>query len=367
MQNTFFLRKSVKTSQDEKLLLRLSFAEMVTQEDISVLLAGYDIESARLEFSLLLAYLLKRNLHLEFPKQITPRLEGIIRYFQHRNATLLCAFNEIGKQLNEKKIPILLMKGIAMRYFRPNEPRCMWDVDFMVPEEYYDEAIQTAIDLGYEKKEIVYQYHSTDLSRGVAAIDIHRLFTKGEGNYWEVIREMFSNAKETIAFDVNVLVPRPEDLLLITLVNSYYNIVIQPTTENTKEFYWFYDCARIIRDNKNLDWDIVCNTASRIGILYQIFAMLDLLDGLIPAILPAELQAKVFRNRKKTAYSVNMDVLTREKGNLFYERKYNTYRTLPGIVSYTVKSVKYIWMWGIQKNPFMRFLFLNVYIKHEIK
>jgi hypothetical protein len=367
MLNISFLKENAKISQTDKLLLRLSFADTITQEDITNVLIGYEIDDAHIGFTLLLAYLHKRHSYITFPEEIVPRLEGLIRFFQHKNATLLCAFGELGRQLNAKEIPILLMKGIAMRYFRPNEPRLMWDVDFLVPEENYDEAVKTALDMGFERCDIAYQYHSTDLKKGAAAIDIHRLFTKGNGDYWNVIREMFSNATKTTAFGAEILVPRPEDVLLITMVNSYYNLIIQPPT-HVGEFFWFYDCGKMIKDKKDLDWNILIDTASKVGILYQIQALLYLIDWIVPSIIPADILINLRMVEKEIAYKVEMDILEREKLDLFVQREVvdkAKHQTLQEIETWLDIRRKYRWIWMIRRIPLVRSLFLDTFVRSQ--
>jgi len=322
MQHPFFinyLKKDTNITPADRLLLHLFFSKSPSKEDIDALWSNYDVNNAHLEFSLLVGLLKKRHPEVEFPKSIIPQLDGILRFLQVKNAVLLQGFNEIATELNKKGIPILLTKGIAMKYFRPDEPRYMSDVDFIVPEELYDEAVKTANDLGFSGGKIS---HSADLSKGDVCVDIHRSFLHGKDKRGAaVLRNMFANAKKTSAFGVDVLIPSPEDFMLLMLSNAYHNIAVQPSI-HISVCYYFFDCARLIEDNKDLDWDAVCAAASESGILYQIQTFLELLNWLFPSFLPEELLAKIAVNSEEhTTEQLKNDMLFRINDKLLQQQK----------------------------------------------
>ena len=78
-------------SQKEEYLLNLYISKNVTKKDIYSLLYDfdYDIEKETLNFNFLLAHLFQNNPHIEIPKDIEPRLKGVLRWFQYRNILLL--------------------------------------------------------------------------------------------------------------------------------------------------------------------------------------------------------------------------------------------------------------------------------------
>jgi hypothetical protein len=319
MFDTSFLKEEVNIGEKDKLLIRLSFADIVAPDDLVNLLSDYDIENARLDFNLLLAYLLKKYPDLGFPKEIVPRLEGVIRFFQYKNATLLHAFKEVGAQLNLKKIPILLIKGILMRYINPNEPRLMFDVDFIVPEKDYEEAVQTAVETGFTVK-LVCQ-HSTDLVKDTAALDVHYLFMHETDRAGAaIIKEMFARAKNTTAFGIDVLIPALEDWMIVVLTNAYHNVVVEPPSATAKEFFYFYDIAKIIKSNKDLNWDVMLNTAAKAGILYQIRTILDFFDEIVPGMLPSDLFAKIAQYKKIGEAKIKRDIIARNSNKLRYDQ-----------------------------------------------
>jgi hypothetical protein len=311
-----FLKETITITKHDRLLLRLLFADTLTQDNISELLVDYDIDEAPVDFSLRLAYLLKNHPQIEFPPQFLPRLEGLIRFFQYKNATLLCGFNEVGKRLNKKQIPILLMKGILFRYFYPNEPRFMWDVDFLVPEENYEEAIQTAVESGFSIK--LREPHSTDLVKGAAAIDIHRSYIHSASCPVNT-EKMFAEAETTVAFNVNVLVPKPEDVMVMMITNAYHNIVVFPQKERGG-FPFLFDCVRFISDKK-MDWNVLFDIAVQTEITHQIKIILGLIDWLLPELFPVGLLSEIPGNKRKDESKVKMDILARNIHKLRYDRR----------------------------------------------
>jgi hypothetical protein len=358
MLSISFLKETINIQPRDKRLLRLSYANTLTQDDVSDLLQDYNIEEDSIDFSLRLAYLLKRNPQLKFPGKIVPRLEGIIRYYQYKNATLLCAFNAVGKQLNKKKIPILLMKGILLRYFRPNEPRFMWDIDFLVPEENYEEAIQTAVESGFRIK--LLEPHSADLVKGAAAIDIHRLYIH-DGGHPMNIKKMFAEAEKAVAFDVEVLVPKPEDVMIMMITNAYHNIVVFPQKQKD-DFSFLYDCAGFIND-KGINWDDLFDIALQTGITHQTNVVLALIDWLLPSLLPADLLTKIPGNKRQDESKIRMDILARNIHKLRYDRcnmKLSQCRTLrEGILWFKINT-KCMGITILQQNALARKLFVDI-------
>ncbi|MCL2649952.1 MAG: nucleotidyltransferase family protein [Candidatus Azobacteroides sp.] len=348
----------------DALLLHLFFSDTLTQENVDTLLSGYEMDNARLEFSLLVALLRKKHPEVQFPQSIIPRLDGIVRFFHVKNAALLEGFNEIGKALSERGIPILLTKGVVMKYFRPDEPRFMSDVDFIVPEDFYEEAVQIAKDLGFSG---VQEHHSTDLTKGGAFIDIHRLFLHGgEKEGAIILKNMFANAKKTSAFGVDVLIPSKEDFMLLMISNSYHNIAVQPSI-HIGSYYYFFDCARLIEDNKNLDWDAIFETASKSGNLYQIWVYLELMNQLIPAFLPEGLLAKIpiksedpmiEQLKNDTLFRINDELLQQQK-----ESKLSNCKNIPDVIFSLGVRMKRALLAVVRKIQVMRFLFLSIFFR----
>ena len=148
----FFVRYLNISEKQEYLLKLYTSKENVTKDEIYHLLYDfdYDIEKETLNFNFLLAHLFQNNPHIEIPKDIEPRLKGVIRWFQYRNISLLSCLKQLIGELNKKNIPVLLIKGAAMRILEPNKSRMMADVDCAVGIDDLNETIKISRKLGFK-------------------------------------------------------------------------------------------------------------------------------------------------------------------------------------------------------------------------
>jgi hypothetical protein len=361
MLDISFLKKTINIGEKDKLLLQLSFADAVTPDELADLLSDYDIENARFDFTLLLAFLLKKHPYLKFPEKIVPRLEGIIRFSQYKNVAFLQAFKDAGTQLNRKKIPVLLIRSILMRYLNPKELRLLFDVDFVVSEENYEETIKTALETGFAVKSS-YQY-STHFAKGAVVMNIYRLFMHETGRAGVAIfKEMFTRAKNTNVFGIDVLIPATEDLMIIALTNAYRNLVVAPLPF-AKDSFHFYDIAKILQSDKKLNWDTVFDIAAQAGVFYQIWTMLHLFDWMLPGLLPDDLLAKITPAKRKEEVKIIRDIITRNSNKL----RYDQWR----MKLYKCKSLKDFTLWlsinarseclKLIRNPLACYLFAPVF------
>ena len=171
-EHVWLATKAVQIRQRDTQLLRLTLSENITDADMAELLDGCDISEESLHFNLLLARLINKHPNIKFPRKHIPRVQGISKFVRFKNLSLFNAFNQVGTELNRREIPILLMKGIALKQRWPQSVRPMFDIDFAVPDERFKEAVEVAIQFGYTV--ICNAHHSTDLVRGDEALDIHR-------------------------------------------------------------------------------------------------------------------------------------------------------------------------------------------------
>ncbi|MDR0543693.1 MAG: nucleotidyltransferase family protein [Dysgonamonadaceae bacterium] len=359
MLYTSFLQAKAHISEKDILLLRLLFCNSATQDNIDKLLEGYDMDSASLAFNTLLAYLMQEHSDIKFPDELIPRLKGVIRFLQYKNAALLEGFSDAGKRLNAKNIPLLLIKGIAMRFLDISKPRLMWDVDFVVDEENYDEAIRCAEEAGFTIK---WRWpHSSDLIKGVAALDIHRLYMHQHGTVAFTsnnIRRIFIEARKETFCGVEVLIPRSEDLMLIALTNLYHNLVVD-RNEKVNRYYCCYDILKIITSNQ-LNWDVIIDASLQMNVLYQIRIILEFVDELWPSAVPGELLDRI-RAYPFDEFQVKRDRLTGSLEGVvcaWHNWDFRKCRTPKDIVSGLTLGFKYLCAKIIEENAIAkRYLF----------
>ncbi|MDR0812105.1 MAG: nucleotidyltransferase family protein [Paludibacter sp.] len=296
---------------DDYKLLKLYFADKPEQEILDSVLSSFIIEDEPLERIFLLTKIYGKHPELHFPDTIIPRLKGVIRYFSVGNAGHLAGFNLVATELNAHNIPLMLMKGIALKFYRSAEPRYMWDVDILVRGNDYNKAIELAIRLGFEIDYI--GVHSSDLKRGSANIDIHRLFAKGMQSKPEFTERIFTDATEQECFGARAYVPATEDLLLIAITNAYHNYFPWGfADEITHPYIGFIDVANIFEDFPALDWQRLLRNANTIGMQYQIEFFLAAFDLICPNRLPAALLEHLKTNVKKWDTETKRNLLIKD-------------------------------------------------------
>jgi hypothetical protein len=242
----------------------------------------------------MLAYFKKLHPSVVFPEYAGPRLDGVLDFFKFSNIKTLSGFSRVGRALNAVGIPILLFKGGAMKFLRPNLQRPMGDVDFLVPPEKYAEAVAVAQKMGFKSKFIKPSPHSADcIIEDGRAIDIHCMTLKGkEAKYAGILdAEMFKRASKQRAFGVNFLLPCWEDLLFLTLVNLCNNIRYSESVSG--RLFSIFDCDFFLKRDKTFDWDIVVDNARKTKTSYQIKLMIELINSVAPRFFPESLREKI--------------------------------------------------------------------------
>lgn len=357
-----YFKKRVNLTKHDRLLLKLTFSDVADDTDIINLITNYDMETAPLGFTFLLINLMQKHPHIKVPKEIMPRINGAIRYFQCQNATLLASFSQIGRQLNNKNIPVLLMKGIAMKYLYPNTPRFMGDIDFAVPFNKYDKTIKIAVNKGF--KVAVKANHSTDLYRGISQkIDIHRFIVKTDIDTKHFDNKIFIRAKHDVAFGVNVLIPKEEDLIFLILQNACDNIIY--SKPYPMQFLWIFDCVNIINKKRNINWDIVLNNAARVNLLCQTRMMLQLFEWLMPSFISKDLietisitqeEKKDFDEKVKIALIENKCIKIKSQVKKILLSKNKKLKD----ISFSVKMVaEFIYLKAVHRIDIVRFFLLD--------
>ncbi|GHT95953.1 hypothetical protein FACS1894122_13900 [Alphaproteobacteria bacterium] len=277
-------------------LLRLIFANDTTENDVIELLSRYDIYNEHLNVNLLLAFLVDRHSEIKHP--FAQVLKGVVRYFKYKNTFLLEGFWKIGRELNRREIPILMIKGLAMRYLYPKYLRYMSDVDFVVPPSRMEEAVEAAIDIGAHIA--LRTFHSVDMVfSDNMKIDIHSVVIKEDCSADDRI---WRSAHREMAFGVNVFIPSTENLIFSILTNFYCGLIYDDFFWDTSEYNvssrslaWICDVANLLKNNEFIDWNIVIANGEKTGLAYQIKQLLEIFQYVLPEILPKTLDGKFMK------------------------------------------------------------------------
>ena len=249
------LYRSFVTESDGELLSLLSL-KSPGQSDLDAFLKKWDIErEPRPERVLMLAYFKKMNPGLEFPVYYGPRLDGVMAKYSFENIKKQAQFAKAAKALNKESIPVLLIKGGAMRVLRPGFARVMGDIDFAVPADMYGRAIEAVGGAGFTAKNV--EPNSTDLMGpdGDWAIDLHRRILVDDARTDKLTADIFARAEPTAAFGIDLLVPRPEDMVFIALCNLTKNLVKKNSLSGI--LFPMFDCAYLASFRPGFDWGLV--------------------------------------------------------------------------------------------------------------
>ena len=135
------LTEEVLTAE-ERQLLSFALAPSVSQESLDAFLEGWDIEESPFPSILLLSYLMKTHPDLSFPDSAMPRLKGVLTYCRFQNLKLFAHFTKIAAKLASRHIAMVVLKGGAMKVYRPDFPRWMGDIDILVREQDFHQAAE---------------------------------------------------------------------------------------------------------------------------------------------------------------------------------------------------------------------------------
>ena len=252
-------------NKKEKELLRLLFLERVCSEseDIAFLLKGADFDNERFEYLLMLAVLGKKQDWRYFPNEIKPRLEGIYKSVRLRNIYGVPWLKEKLLLLNKHAVPLMLLKGMAMRaYYAPETPRQMSDYDFAVPEERFKEAKDILMESDSTLQPGPVSQHALHIEKQGKVIDLHQWIFKTHGG---VSAGLWENSIEIAFLGAGVRVLNPVDIF-IHIVDCKTRDLIK-NIQSDRKLKWLFDTRCIIKKAgyENWDWSKVADRAKELG------------------------------------------------------------------------------------------------------
>ena len=266
-------------------LLKLSFNKNPKQDELNKLLKNWDIEIKGGAKSLILAYILKNHPDLKFNPYNEPRLKGLLNYYRFHNLKTISHFVKIVKILNQNNITPMIIKGVLMKYLRPDLPRAMGDCDILIQKKDHkkcEKIINSLVD--YQKEN---NKHSIDLhpiNSNDSGVDIHKyidMHTKKEKKFIPIL---FSRSKEVRAFGINCLIPSMEDLFFIILINLAKNL--KNKTSQIGLLYAIFDCKYILDNKPDFNWSIIKENSKLTNTQIQINFAIKFIEKISPDLLP---------------------------------------------------------------------------------
>ena len=228
-------------SDGDKLLLSLLLGKKPSAEDIDRLIGGSDFDRENQNRLLMISRVGMLNGWEHFPPVIVPRLKGIHKYWQVHNSRGIPFLIGVISVLEREKIPVMLLKGLAMRYhFASGMPRMMGDYDIAVPEDLYGRSVEALKEEGFEVEALTADHHGKVFG-GSLVIELHRWVFKNHGDAGTDIWE------KAVHFDFyghDVCSLCPEDMFIHQMDNRSGDMFQDEF--HRRRMNWLLDCGMIV-------------------------------------------------------------------------------------------------------------------------
>lgn len=274
-----FFEQKIGVTDKERLLLRQYISASPDPAEIKKLFSMVHYEEETFAFSYMLSRLCAQHGFHWAPAMLQPRIRGCYRQIAVGNISRLNIMFKMAGQLASRGIPILVIKGGALRLGAlANIPRQMGDVDIVVPKAHFEEAKKIALDCGFTIK--TDSVHSVDLLwEGRNCLDLHYTFFKH--NIWKSeIETIWEQAKKITQNGTELLLPPLEDLFLHILINAFDNIIFNEHHKGS--ISWAADCFDLLKRYPELSLKRVLSLSKEYDVVPQLKMMALILDRLIP-------------------------------------------------------------------------------------
>ena len=236
-----------------------------------------------------LVFLLATAIYKTDKSQLSKQLAGVIGHAKIGNAMNMAAFQKIAVLYAEHNIPVMAQKGLVSKLLYPQSTRPMNDVDFYVPRHLYRNAINLATDNGFHINHDM--LFSADMQlRDQGCVDVHYALFKGTNPRMDDL--VFNRATPIKFAGIDILIPTPEDRLMIIMCEFYGNFLFEAGSKGTdiKQIFaahplWVLDAYKIITETPELNWGKIMRTAKMSGYDYQIKILTRLLNKIIPGLI----------------------------------------------------------------------------------
>ncbi|GHV86528.1 hypothetical protein AGMMS50230_21360 [Spirochaetia bacterium] len=347
-------RRTIKP--EDHILINTVFSLPPTQKMLSECLRVCDIEAMRIHHKILmLSYLAHDYPELDFSEYAGPRLAGLIRFYRFANIKLFVHLSRIGKALDAAGIPILLLKGGAMKVLRPAFSRSMGDIDILVPNNAFSKAFTICEGLGYRDAHMGAP-HSIDLldQKGASCLDIHWKILSF-GNDTAFCKALFTRARPMVVSGIRLLLPAPEDLFFMLLINLEKNL--REETSLHSFFFSLIDSRFLLFENGPFNWEIVKENINKTGAFYQTRMAAEFINTLVPGLIP-EMEKHFLWNtktKKKAANSWNKTVFGRDviEPKAAACRKITVWELKQKPLFYGLKILKFLILKNLWSFPFV--------------
>ena len=281
-------------TQKEKLLISLPFGKEITKQDIDILTNNLNVYKENQSYILLLSYLGFRYNWKFFPEEIISKIKETNNIYKLRSILNMSWFIEKIRALNHANIPVMLLKGLALKYhYAVGYTRMMFDFDIAVPESKYKEAINLLKDKNSVYNGEVTYYHG-EIKCGIKRLDVHWWLFKNNG---EKGTDIWEKAKQIDFFGTKVYVMCPQDMFIHQLDTRSRDVFSGEHVD--RRLNWVFDCRCILDFMENFSMKEIYSRAGEFSATYSVRYLLPLFSKCFPNLMDKKEIEHLFPYPKK--------------------------------------------------------------------
>ena len=209
------------------------------------------------------------------------------------NLKLIHDLKEILHLLNQKKIQVVLLQGIALlqQIYDDIGLRPMTDIDLWVLRKDYPDCIGVLRNLGYQRDTV---YPNT-FRKGSTVFDLHTHILWADRIKAREL--LLSKSQERIYQDSRIICFEGQEALCLNRYDQVLYLSLHALKHNVDRLIWLVDIKNLLADWKRSDWGGLMNRARELGqekiIQYVLFLLLNLFDFRLP------MEARQLLDRKR--------------------------------------------------------------------
>ncbi len=231
-----------------------------------------------------------KSLNLSLPEDIAVELKEQFLKQAYRNTYLFSELGKILHLLNEKDIPVIVLKGayLAGAVYDNIGLRGMSDVDLLVKKDDLSRVEKELLSQGAvpEAKDRLIAEHCPEFSYTTPEfglrLDIHWALNPSKYNCLAEVDGLWSRSRSVLVQQFPARALSPEDLLLHLCMHTAKHA-------HDMQFRMLYDIAEVLRCHADeLDWGVIDDRAREWGILRAVYIFLSLAKEFLAADLTGE-------------------------------------------------------------------------------
>jgi hypothetical protein len=246
--------------------------------------------------------IIKKELAHDVPASALAQLQALHKRYVQRTFVLTHQLCAIVDGLAQRQIPVMPYKGpvLGALYYGNSSLRQFSDLDILIQRRDLFQAKQVLVDLAYHPLFIQTANEEVKYLKAGYVYDYHFIRDELEAQvelHWQITssfrlsaEEIWGRARPVTVLGRSILHFAPEDLVLILCEHG--------AKHRWEVLQWLCDLAQLLRVEPEIDWDLILETAHRIGRRRTLLLGLALAQDLLEAAVPADLRRLAERDAK---------------------------------------------------------------------